>query len=96
MGTDLTGEVIQRFNFHAHDMLQRHQITEKPAVIEVQTLNRTCQFYMLPKVHRNAQTPPGRPTVPGVGGPTKKTSQIVDHLIGPIVPFFTLYLRDSI
>ena len=57
--------------------------------------DRTQQFYLLPKIHKDTLNPPGRPIVSGSGGPTEKISQLVDHFIGKIVPLSKSYVRDS-
>ena len=58
-------------------------------------IDRTQQLYLLPKIHKDLNNPPGRPIVSGSGGPTEKISQFVDHFIGPLVPLSKSYLRDS-
>ena len=44
------------------------------------------------RIHLNS---PRRPIVSGSGGPTEKISQLVDRFIGPLVPLFQSYIRDS-
>ena len=58
-------------------------------------IDRTQQFYLLPKIHKDPLNPPGRPIVSGGGGPTEKIFQLVDHFIGQIVPLSQSYIRDS-
>ena len=57
--------------------------------------DRTQQFYLLPKIHKDPLNTPGRPIVSGSGGPTEKNSQFVDHFIGQIVPLSQSCIRDS-
>ena len=74
--TDLTGEVIHRVNFHAHDMLQKGHISQ--SIFSFLTTD------MLPNIHKDPNNPTGRPIVCGREGPTEKISQFVDHFIGPL------------
>ena len=93
--SDLTGEVIHRVNLFVNNMLQRGQITQKTSSYLTTDIDRTQQFYLLPKIHKDINNPPGRPIVSGSGGPTEKISQFVDHFIGPLVPLSRSYIRDS-
>ena len=56
---------------------------------------RTSQFYMLPKIHKRLQNPPGRPIVSGNGCPTERISQFVDFFLKPIVKDTSSYIRDT-
>ena len=93
--TDLTGEVIHRVNLFVNKMLQRGQITQNTSTYLTTDIDRTQQFYLLPKIHKDMNNPPGRPIVSGSGGPIEKISQFVDHFIGPLVPLSRSYIRDS-
>ena len=93
--TDFIGEVIHRVNLFVNNMLQRGQITEKTSTYLTTDIDRTQQFYLLPKIYKDINNPPGRPIVSGSGGPTEKISQFVDHFIGPLVPLSRSYIRDS-
>ena len=88
-----TGEVINRVNLHIHNMLQRGEISQNTCNYLTTDNDRTQQFYLLPKIHKDASNPPGRPIVSGSGGPTEKISQQVDHFIGKIVPLSKSYVR---
>ena len=93
--TDLTGEVIHRVNLFVNNMLQRGQITQNTSTYLTTDIDRTQQFYLLPKIHKDINNPPGRPIVSGSRGHTEKISQFVDHFIGPLVPLSRSYIRDS-
>ena len=75
-------------------MLQRGQITQNTCNYLTTDIDRSQQFYLLPKIHKDPLNPPGRPIVSGIGGPTEKNSQLVDHFIGPLVPLSQSYIRD--
>ena len=53
-------------------MLQRGQITQKTSSYLTTDIHRTQQFYLLPKIHKDINNPPGRPIVSGSGGPKRK------------------------
>ena len=76
-------------------MLQRRQITQNTSTYLTTDIDRTQQFYLLPKIHKDTNNPPGRPMVSGSGGLTEKISQFVDHFIGPLVPLSRSYISDS-
>ena len=52
-------------------------------------------FTFLPKIHKDSSNPPGRPIASGSAGPTERVSQLVDHVIGNLVPKSQSYIRDS-
>ena len=70
--TDLTGEVIHRVNLYVNNMLQRGQISQNTSKYLTTDIDRTQQFYLLPKIHKDIQNPPGRPIASGSGGPQRK------------------------
>jgi len=56
---------------------------------------RTPQLYLLPKIHKGKNPPPGRPIVSGNGGPTEKVSKLVDFFLKPFVPLIKSYVKDT-
>ena len=78
--TDLSGEVIHRVNLFVNNMLQRGQITQKTCSYLTTDIDRTQQFYLLPKIHKDMNNPPGRPIVSGRGGLTEKNISICGPL----------------
>ena len=70
--SDLTGEVIHRINLHAHNMLQKGQISQSTCNYLTTDIGKTQKFYLLSKIHKDPHNPPGRPIVSGSGGPTEK------------------------
>ena len=90
--SDLTGEVIHRINLHVHNMSQRGQISQNTCNYLTIDIDRTQQFYLLPKIHKDPLNPPGRSIVSGSGELTEKNSQLVNHFIGPLVPLLILIL----
>ena len=56
---------------------------------------RTAQFYLLPKVHKNILPPPGRPILSANDCPTEKISALVDHFLKPLVQKVPSYVKDT-
>ncbi len=56
---------------------------------------RIPSFYMLPKVHKNLENPPGRPIISGNGSITEPASQFVDFFIKPFVSELPSFIQDS-
>ncbi|XP_071983969.1 uncharacterized protein [Engystomops pustulosus] len=52
-------------------------------------------FYMLPKIHKSLQEPPGRPIVSGIGGLNEKLCSYVDFFLQPMVLKLPAYVRDT-
>ena len=75
-------------------MLQRVQISQSTCSYLTTDIDRTQQFYLLPKIHKDPYNPPGRPIVSGSCGPTEKISQFVHHFMVPLVPLSQSYIRD--
>ena len=71
-------------------MLQRDEISKNTCNYLTTDIDRTQQFYLLPKVHKDPLNPPGRPIVSGSGGQTGKISHLVDHFVGQIGHFLSL------
>ena len=76
MNSDLTGEVIHRMNLHAHNLLQKGQISQSTCNYLTSDTDRTQHFYLSPKIHKDLLNPPGIPIVSGSGGPTEKNFPI--------------------
>ncbi|KAM4043753.1 uncharacterized protein ACNLHF_014024 [Anomaloglossus baeobatrachus] len=56
---------------------------------------RTPTFYLLPKVHKDATNPPGRPIVSGIGGICDPICKFVDFYLKPLVQDLPSYIRDT-
>lgn len=56
---------------------------------------RTPVFYLLPKVHKPARPPPGRPIVSSYGSPTERISAFVDEQLQPLVTKLPSYIKDT-
>ena len=57
--------------------------------------SRSARFYILPKIHKNKDNPPGRPIVSAISHPTEHISQFVDAHLNPLVPKLPSYIKDT-
>ncbi|XP_026098621.1 uncharacterized protein LOC113069710 [Carassius auratus] len=56
---------------------------------------RYSTFYMLPKVHKDLENPPGRPIISGNDSITEPASKFVDYFIKPFVADLPSYIQDT-
>ncbi|CAJ0968092.1 unnamed protein product [Ranitomeya imitator] len=56
---------------------------------------RIPTFYMLPKVHKSLDNPPGRPIISGIGGLFERPCVYLDYFLQPLVFSLGSYIRDS-
>jgi peptide-methionine (R)-S-oxide reductase len=54
-----------------------------------------ARFYMLPKVHKNMNQPPGRPIMAGNGTPTERISEYVDEHLKKHISKIPSYIKDT-
>ena len=56
----------------------------------------TCsRFYILPKIHKDRNNPPGRPIVSANGQPTEHKSEYVSDILNPRAPKRPSYIKDT-
>ena len=56
---------------------------------------RTSVFYLLSRIHKNLNSPPGRPTVSSVDCPTERISMMLDIFLQPLLADTKLYIKDT-
>uniref|UniRef100_A0A8C6TI02 Uncharacterized protein n=1 Tax=Neogobius melanostomus TaxID=47308 RepID=A0A8C6TI02_9GOBI len=76
----------------AHD---NRWLTDKERDFLMPLHPRTAVFYLLPKIHKDLHTPPGRPIISGIGTITEPASKYIDFLIKPLTTSLRSYLHDS-
>lgn len=54
----------------------------------------TPTFYMIPKINKNQEEPPGRPIVSAIRGPLERVRKYIDSLINDLVSIVPSYVRD--
>ena len=77
------------------DMYQNGEIDESVKSYLTDHTCRTSQLYLLPKIHKNSEKPPGRPIISANGSPTEKISQFVDHFLNPRISTLKSYVKDT-
>ena len=92
---DLTNKHEDKVKWVAFEMLQNDEITDKTYQYLTTNCDRTSQFYMLPKVHKSRDNPPGRPIISGNDSPTEKISHLIDVILQPYVPQIKSYVKDT-
>lgn len=55
----------------------------------------TPVIYILPKIHKNLEKPPGRPIIAGIGSLTEKISTFIDFFLKPHVVTLPSFIKDS-
>ena len=93
--TDLTPQHTLDINNFVQQLLDDEEIDDKCHAFLRIDKERTSLFYMLPKIHKRLDNPPGRPIVSGNGCPTERISQLVDFFLQPTVKELPSYLRDT-
>lgn len=56
---------------------------------------KLASFYLLPKIHKNLENPPGRPVISGIDSLTEPVSKYIDYFIKPILPQLPAYIQDT-
>ena len=95
MEEDLTKKHMDEIKGLVEDLYQNTEIDETVKDYLTRDTGKTARFYLLPKIHKNILPPPGRPVVAGIGSPTEKISQFVDHFLNPVSMKVRSYLKDT-
>ena len=56
---------------------------------------RPGKFYLLPKIHKSMEKPPGRPIIASNNHPTERLSEYVDEHLKPYIPKIDSYIKDT-
>ncbi len=76
-------------------MFDRKEISKKTKEYLLSDGLRTPLFYMLPKIHKNLQNPPGRGIESCNSCPTEKISQLSDIIMNEFVKLLPSYIKDT-
>ena len=93
--TDLTQKHFRQVKEVVDQMFDNDEITNKTYQYLISNCDRTPQFYMLPKIHKSLQNPPGRPIISGNDSPTEKISHLIDVILQPFVSKVRSYIKDT-
>ena len=95
VSTDLTERHTLMVNTYLEGLTQSGQITTKLKNKLITVEPKTPHFYLLPKIHKGGNPPPGRPIVSANACATKKISALVDIILRPLVPKIPSYIKDT-
>ena len=76
-------------------MFEQEEISLKTYRYLMEGGNRTPIFYMLPKIHKKKNPPPGRPIVSSCDCPTEKISQLTDIVLRPFAQKGKSFIKDT-
>ena len=92
---DLSNDHMEAISREVNRMHESKEISKKVKEYLLDFPMRTSRFYMLPKIHKGKNPPPGRPIISGNGCPTELISQVVDQFLKDISPRGRSYLKDT-
>ena len=92
---DNTYEIEERIRRRLKQMIIDNEIDERAYSYLLLRRSRPTQFYILLKIHRNKQNPPGRLSVSANSHPAEHISQFVDSHLNPLVPKLPSYIKDT-
>ena len=95
LDTDITLKYKSKVNTIVQELFDTKQITEKTYLYLMEGGTRTSVFYMLPKIHKQRDNPPGRPIISSVDCPTENISQVIDIILRPFTQEGNSLIRDS-
>ena len=81
----ITNKVTRTVTRYLEQMKQNEDIDKDTYSYLLPKDPRCSRFYILPKIHKNRQTPPGRPIVSANGHPTERISEYVSNILNPLV-----------
>ena len=76
-------------------MTNDKEITPEVGEFLVQDKPRTAQFYLLQKIHKGRDNPPGRPIVSANDCRTERISQFVDFFLQSLLYHNKSHLKDT-
>ena len=88
-------EIQEKIRRLCNKYIHEGTLPKKSGLHIIQNQPRPARFYLLPKIHKSIQNPPGRPIMSGNKHPTEKLSEYVDFHLKPHVPKIKSYLKDT-
>ena len=92
---DTTHHIEERIERCLKDMMIDDEIDEETYNYLLPSCLHPARLYILPKIHKNKDNPPGRPIVSATSHPTEHISQFVDVHLNPLVPKLPSYIKDT-
>ncbi len=75
--------------------LEKEWITDKEYHFLFPDNPRLATFYLLPKIHKNLNSPPGRPIISVIDAITEPASKYIDFFLKPLTSSLKAYLQDT-
>ena len=91
----ITHQVEDRIRIRLKRLLIDDEIKEDTYNYIVPHRSRPARFYILPKIHKNKDNPPGRPIVSASYYLTERISEFVDYQLNPLVPKLPSCIKDT-
>ncbi|KAM4012040.1 uncharacterized protein ACNLHF_005390 isoform 1-T3 [Anomaloglossus baeobatrachus] len=95
----LTFNPLSSFNIQLNKILIRAKddgIISSELASALQVAEPTiATLYLLPKIHKNCDTPPGRPIISGRGNFLENVNKWIDSILQPLVGSLPSYIQDT-
>ncbi|KAM4031683.1 uncharacterized protein ACNLHF_019104 isoform 1-T2 [Anomaloglossus baeobatrachus] len=92
---DPTPQIRERIRDTVDYHLSQGTIDKKLAEYLIKSNPVTPVFYVLPKIHKNLQQPPGRPIVASTESILSPLAISLDKILTPLIPVIPSYLKDT-
>ncbi len=93
--SDLTSDFHDEVQSYVQKMYDEGEIDKKCYKYLSQPGLKTPNFYMLPKIHKSLEQPPGRPIVASIDSPTEKISHLDDTILRTLVTLTQSFVKDT-
>lgn len=93
--SDPTPQFTAQLSCWVNKGLQLHILNKKEAHYLIPRAPRIPVLYILPKIHKCKEKPPGRPIVSGIGSLYSRVGEYLDIYLQPLVTCGQSYLKDS-
>jgi hypothetical protein len=95
----LDKNIMPQIQYKIGQTIDRHTATGAVPSASANLLRVTdpipAKFYLLPKVHKSIDNPPGRPIMAGNGNPTERIAEYVDEHIKRHIHKIPSYIKDT-
>ena len=92
---DTTNKVTKTVTNYLQLMKNNKHINEETFTYMSPKQPTGSRFYILPKIHKDRNNPPGRPIVSANGHPTEHISEFVSDILNPLGPKLPSYIKDT-
>ncbi|MCP3932107.1 MAG: hypothetical protein GY705_23795, partial [Bacteroidetes bacterium] len=92
---DISPQIALEIKELVNKYVQKGLLTDEVAKIIIPEEYRAAKFYLLPKIHKNLEQPPGRPIMSANGHPSERLSELVDLHLNRYVQTIPSYIKDT-